>query len=118
MAHFARLDENNIVTQVIVVNNSDLLVDGIESENKGIAFCQSLFGGQWKQTSYNRQFRKNFAGVGYVYDNALDAFYAPQPFPSWVFDESTCVWKCPTPYPLDEKLYRWDEPTLTWIETT
>jgi len=78
MAHFAQLDENNIVTQVIVVNNSELLDEsGNESEAKGIAFCQSLFGGNWKQTSYNANFRKNYAGIGYTYDPVADEFNPP-----------------------------------------
>ena len=78
MAHFAKLDDNNIVTQVIVVNNSELLDEnGQESEAKGIAFCQSLFGGNWKQTSYNANFRKNYAGIGFVYDPVLDEFNPP-----------------------------------------
>jgi len=78
MAHFAQLDENNIVTQVIVVNNSELLDEnGNESEAKGIAFCQSLFGGNWKQTSYNANFRKNYAGIGFSYDPVADEFNPP-----------------------------------------
>jgi hypothetical protein len=78
MAHFAQLDENNIVTQVIVVNNSELLDEnGNESEAKGTAFCQSLFGGNWKQTSYNANFRKNYAGIGFTYDPVADEFNPP-----------------------------------------
>ena len=78
MAHFAQLDENNIVTQVIVVNNSELLDEnGNESEAEGIAFCQSLFGGNWKQTSYNANFRKNYAGIGFTYDPVADEFNPP-----------------------------------------
>jgi hypothetical protein len=77
MAHFAELNENNVVTRVIVVHNNELLDNGVESEAKGIAFCKSLFGGEWVQTSYNSNFRENFAGIGYTYDQELDAFIPP-----------------------------------------
>lgn len=94
MAHFAQLNENNVVTQVIVVHNNELLVDGIEQEAKGIEFCQSLFGGTWVQTSYNNNIRKNFAGIGYTYDAQRNAFIAPQPEgEGWTLDEDTCVWR-------------------------
>lgn len=93
MAHFAKL-ENNQVTQVIVVANEELLDNGIESESKGIAFCQSLFGGVWKQTSYNRSFRKNYAGIGYTYDNERDAFIPPKCHNEAVINEDTCRWDC------------------------
>ena len=117
MAHFAQLDDNNIVTQVIVVNNSELLDEnGQESEAKGIAFCQLLFGGNWKQTSYNATFRKNYAGIGFTYDLARDAFIAPKPFPSWVLDEETCEWQPPVARPTDGKVYTWDEDNQQWIE--
>jgi hypothetical protein len=115
MAHFAQLDENNVVTQVIVVNNNELLVDGVESEDKGIAFCQSLFGGNWKQTSYNGTIRKNYAGIGYTYDAANDWFYAPQPYPSWILD-ADAKWQPPVPRPIDSKMYTWNEETLSWDE--
>jgi hypothetical protein len=115
MAHFAQLDENNVVTQVIVVNNNELLVDGVESEDKGIAFCQSLFGGNWKQTSYNGTIRKNYAGIGYTYDVANDWFYAPQPYPSWILD-ADAKWQPPVPRPIDSKIYFWNEETLSWDE--
>ena len=118
MAHFAELNENNIITQVIVVANEELLDNGVESEVKGIAFCQSLFGGNWKQTSYNGNIRKNYAGIGYTYDAGRDAFIPPKPFESWVLNEDTCRWDAPTPYPTDGKRYRWDEPTLSWVEVT
>jgi hypothetical protein len=117
MAHFAQLDETNIVTQVIVVNNNELLIDGVESEAKGIEFCQSLFGGNWVQTSYNKNFRKNYAGIGFIYDLTLDAFYAPQPYSSWVLDEDA-IWQAPVAYPTDGKTYLWDETTLQWVEVT
>lgn len=96
MAHFAQLDENNVVTQVIVVHNNELLHEGVEQEAKGIAFCEGLLGGRWRQTSYNRTFRKNFAGIGYTYDAQRDAFIAPQPNgEGWVLDEATCQWRNP-----------------------
>jgi hypothetical protein len=115
MAHFAKLDENNVVTQVIVVHNNELLDEnGVEQEAKGVAFCQSLFGGNWKQTSYNGNVRKNYAGVGYIYDANRDAFIAPKPYSSWILNESTCRWEAPVPYPTDEKSYVWDEPTTSW----
>jgi len=117
MAHFAQLDESNIVTQVIVVSNNELLDNEIESEAKGIAFCQSLFGGNWVQTSYNGNIRKNYAGIGFTYDATRDAFIEPQPYNSWVLDENTCHWQAPTPMPVEEgKFFIWDEPTLSWIE--
>jgi hypothetical protein len=94
MAHFAQLDENKVVIQVIVVYNNELLVDGVEQETKGIEFCQNLLGGTWIQTSYNGTFRKNFAGIGYTYDAQRNAFIAPQPEgEGWTLDEDTCVWR-------------------------
>jgi len=117
MAHFAELDENNIVTRVIVVANEDTATeDGIENENLGIAFCKQLLGENtvWKQTSYNHRFRKNFAGIGYTYNEILDAFIPPQPFPSWILDEDTCRWYAPVLYPDDGSLYIWNEETLSW----
>lgn len=116
MAHFAELDENNIVKQVIVVHNNELLDNGIESEIKGIQFCQSLFGGRWVQTSYNGNIRKNYAGIGFTYDEIRDAFIEPKPFESWILNESTCKWESPVPYPVDEKNYIWDESILNWKE--
>ena len=118
MAHFAQLDENNVVTQVIVVANDELLLDGVESEAKGVIFCKSLFGedSKWVQTSYNATIRKNYAGVGFKYDSALDAFIAPKPFDSWTLDEDTAQWEAPTPYPTDGKIYYWSEDDLTWLE--
>lgn len=115
MAHFAQLDENNIVTQVIVVHNNELLDEnGQESEAKGIAFCQSLLGGNWVQTSYNGNFRKNYAGQGFTYDSIRDAFIPPQPFPSWILNEDTCQWDSPVLYPTDGNRYIWNEDNLTW----
>ena len=101
MAHFAEIDENNIVTQVIVVHNNELLDNEQESETKGIDFCESLFGHRdWVQTSYNGTIRHNFAGKGYTWDSANDAFYAPQPFASWSLNEDY-IWEAPVPYPKD-----------------
>lgn len=117
MAHFAQIDENNIVTQVIVVHNNELLDEnGIEQESKGIAFCQSLLGGNWVQTSYNGNFRKNYAGIGFTYDSIRNAFIAPKPFNSWILNEETCLWYSPVEYPSDGKLYTWNEETVSWTE--
>ena len=119
MAHFVELDANNVVLRGIVVANSDTAsADGTEKEYIGQAFCERLLGGTWKQTSYNGNFRKNYAGIGYTYDAGRDAFIPPQPFPSWVLDEDTCLWNAPTPMPTDGKFYAWDEATQTWIEVT
>lgn len=115
MAHFAQLDDQNNVLQVIVVNNNELIENGVESEAKGIAFCQSLFGGNWKQTSYNGNMRKNYAGVGFTYDSQRDAFIPTQPFPSWILDEATCQWVGPVSYPTDGQQYLWDEATQSWV---
>jgi hypothetical protein len=93
MAHFAQLDETNTVTQVIVVNNNELLDNGVESEAKGIAFCQLLFGGTWKQTSYNGNIRKNYAGIGYTYDETRDAFIPTKPEGNFILNETTCLWE-------------------------
>lgn len=115
MAHFAKIDDNNIVTQVVVVNNDNCLDEnGIESEAVGTAFCESTFGGTWKQTSYNGNIRKNYAGIGFSYDPELDAFVAPKPFPSWVLDVETATWQAPVAMPGDANLYQWNEETLSW----
>ena len=114
MAHFVRLDENNIVTQVIVVNNN--AIDLNNEEESGIAFCESLFGGIWKQTSYNGTFRKNYAGVGYSYDLNRDAFIAPKPFNSWVLNEDSCIWEAPIPKPTSLGYWQWDEESQQWLD--
>lgn len=119
MAHFAQIDENNIVLQVIVVSNDTINNEDFPaSEATGIAFCQSLFGVDtvWKQTSYNSNFRKNYAGIGYTYDANLDAFVPPQPYPSWTLDTEKAQWVCPVPYPEDGKIYKWEESTQSWVE--
>jgi hypothetical protein len=111
MAHFAQISEG-IVTNVIVVHNNELLVDGVENEQKGKEFCHNLFGGEWVQTSYNGSIRKQYAGIGYTYDEAADVFVAPQPFPSWSLD-SNHDWQPPTPKP--EGDFYWDEESLSWL---
>lgn len=129
MAHFAQLDQNNIVTQVIVVNN-DVLLDenGIEQEQIGVDFCKSLFGAEtnWKQTSYNSTFRKHFASTGYQYSPSFDVFIPPKPYDSWTLNEEDFLWEPPLPKPEPyydaEKnryhAYVWDEDTLSWILVT
>lgn len=118
MAHFAELDDNNIVLQVIVVNNETVENKSFpESEPIGIAFCRSLYGQNtfWKQTSYNNTFRKHYAGIGYRYDVDLDAFIPPKPYPSWLLNTDTANWEPPVPYPNDGKVYSWVEATQSWI---
>lgn len=110
MSHFAELDENNIVLRVLVGDNN--------MPNEGYDWFVENLGGRWVQTSYNGNFRKNFAGIGYTYDEQLDAFISPKPFESWTLNETTCLWQAPIPYPQDGRVYRWDENTLTWIEVT
>ena len=122
MAHFAQLDENNVVTQVIVVDNKDTSdANGVEKESIGVAFCERLLGGTWKQTSYNANFRKNYAGIGYTYNAGIDAFVPPKPYNSWVLNNTTAQWEAPVPKPEDvegepHKSYVWDEETTNWIE--
>jgi hypothetical protein len=117
MAHFAELDETNTVRQVIVVHNNELLDEnGDESEQKGIDFCVNLFGGTWIQTSYNGNFRKQYAGINFTYDPIKDVFIPPQPYPSWAFNEDTWIWDPPIPYPTEGKARYWDETTLSWVE--
>jgi hypothetical protein len=128
MAHFAKLDEKNVVTFVTVGRQED---DGLEAE------LIARTGDVYKQTSYNtrggvhydpetgepsedqtKAFRKNYAGIGYTYDEALDAFISPKPYESWVLDEDTCLWEAPVPYPTDGADYTWDEETVSWTEIT
>lgn len=118
MAHFAELDDNNIVIRVLVVDNSKLLAeDGTEDEQKGITFCKYLFGGKkWVQTSYNANFRKNAAFIGCFYDEEKDAFIHPRPYPSWELD-SNCRWQPPVKMPEDGNSYGWDETLKQWIKT-
>ena len=98
MAHFAQLDSNNVVIQVIVVHNNEIMDNGVESEPKGIQFCKDHYGQDttWVQTSYSGSIRKNYAGLGYTYDVGRNAFIPPQPNPSWTLDETTCRWVAPT----------------------
>ena len=116
MAHFAKIDQFGYVAQVIVVDNKDTSdAGGVEKESIGAAFCERLFGGTWKQTSYNGKFRKNYAGIGYKYDADRDAFIPPKPYASWVLEELTCQWQAPTPMPTDGQMYSWDENTTSWV---
>ena len=110
MAHYAFLDENNIVTEVITGRNEDEIVDGISDWE---AYYGEFRGQTCKRTSYNGNYRKNYAGIGYAYDEELDAFIAPQPFASWVLDED-CKWQAPIPYPIDGLMYQWDEEAGDW----
>lgn len=121
MAHFAELDQDNIVLQVIVVGNDSINnLPFPESEPVGIAFCQSLLGPstRWAQTSYNANFRYNYAGIGYTFDPAPSpngAFIPPKPHPSWLLNTNTFQWEAPVPYPSDGWLYVWDEATQSWV---
>jgi hypothetical protein len=114
MAHFAKLDENNIVVDVNVVNNDCLNLE--DEETSGVAFLTEWSGGHsnWKQTSYNATIRKNYAGIGYTYDEARDAFIAPKPFQSWTLNEESCTWEAPAAYPTDGLMYKWVETDLNW----
>lgn len=119
MAYFAELDDNNTVTRVLAVDNS--------YENQGEHFLANTLGlgGRWVQTSYNTHggvhvnggtpLRKNYAGVGFTFDEQRDAFIPPQPFPSWLLDEGSCLWQPPVPYPSDGQEYVWDEGSLAWV---
>lgn len=133
MAHFAKLDENNIVTQVIVVDNKEIADPhtGEEDEILGIAFCKKLLGGKWVQTSYNNTIRKRYAGIGYSWSKELDAFIPPSPFPSFVLNTETADWEAPVPQPelTEEEVaagsrYEWDEEahqadnTIGWVLRT
>jgi hypothetical protein len=113
MAHYAFLDENNIVTEVIPGRNEDEVVDGISDWE---AWYGEFRGQVCKRTSYNNNYRKNYAGLGYYFDEVRDAFIAPKPYESWVLNEETCRWECPVPYPTDDKFYTWNEEDLSWQE--
>jgi hypothetical protein len=116
MAHFAQIDEQGTVVQVIVLNNEDILDEnGQESEAIGKQFCTDLLGGEWAQTSYNGSMRKQYASIGGSYDAANDVFIAPKPFPSWVLD-ANFDWQAPVPYPTDGGSYYWDEAAQKWVE--
>ena len=118
MAHFAKLKSGNIVEKVEVVSN-----EVATTEQAGIDFLREFYNEPhaiWVQTSYNHNFRKNYAGIGYYYDEARDAFIAPKLYESWILDEETCLWQPPIPYPsnsiTDEKTYKWNEVTKSWDE--
>jgi hypothetical protein len=108
MAHFAQVNDENIVLQVLVTDN--------DYPNEGYDWLVETFGGRWIQTSYNARIRKNFAGIGFTYDEGRDAFIPPKPFDSWELDEDTCTWAAPIPYPTGDKLYTWNEEELEWTE--
>jgi hypothetical protein len=109
MAHWAELDENNVVLRVTVGDNDDPAGD------EGYQWLIDNLGGLWVKTSYNATIRKNFAGVGFTFDEILDAFIPPQPYPSWTLDLETATWVSPVPYP-DSGNYSWDEKTQNWLE--
>jgi hypothetical protein len=106
MSHFAELDQNNIVIRVLVGDNN--------MPNEGYDWFVENLGGTWVQTSYNANFRKNYAGIGFTYDSERDAFIPPKPFESWILDEDTCFWKSPTPCPTEGFTYSWNEAELAW----
>jgi hypothetical protein len=117
MAHFAKLGTGNIVENVISINNTVITdANGIEQEQLGVDFINKLYNTRdvWKQTSYNRNFRKNYAGIGYTYDQQRDAFIQPKPFNSWILNKDTCLWESPVAMPQDNNIYTWNESTLTW----
>lgn len=108
MAHFAQIDENNIVIRVLVTDN--------EMPNEGYDWLVENLGGNWVKTSYNATIRKNFAGIGHTFDEGRDAFIAPKPYQSWVLNEETCQWDSPVPYPEVGKDFIWNEETKSWDE--
>jgi hypothetical protein len=121
MAYFAKLGTGNIVEQVISINNSVITdANGIEQEQLGNDFINKLYNTRdvWKQTSYNNNIRKNFAGIGYQYDQTRDAFIAPKPFNSWILNEDTCKWEAPVAMPTttleDNQYYSWNESIINW----
>jgi hypothetical protein len=127
MAHYAEIDALQRVIRVLVVDNVDTQdKEGTEVDSIGMKYLNTAFGGTWLRTSYNTHggvhsldgtpFRKNYAGVGFTYDQARDAFIPPQTYPSWLLNEDTCQWDAPTPYPDDDKKYEWDEATTSWKE--
>jgi hypothetical protein len=118
MAHFAEIDKNKTVLRVLVVDDNDTGGGDLAQESIGIEYLKSALGSDWLQTSYNRNFRKNYAARGYEYDEERNAFILPCNYASWVLNEATCVWEPPIPYPDVEKHYVWDEDTLSWIEIT
>lgn len=113
MAHYAFLDGNNIVTEVIVGIDENELIEGLDPET----WYGNFRNQKCKRTSYNGNIRKNYAGIGYTYDESRDAFISPKPFNSWTLNEDSCRWEAPVPYPQDEKLYVWSEDLQSWIES-
>jgi hypothetical protein len=110
MAHYTFLDENSIVTEVIVGIDETELIEGKDPET-----WYGEFRGQvCKRTSYNGNIRKNYAGLGFYFDEGRDAFIAPKPYPSWLLNEDTCQWEAPIPYPDDDLMYQWDEEQGDW----
>lgn len=117
MAHFAELDSNNKVISVIVVSNDEMVDEnGNEVEQMGIDYIHNILKkpNRWVQTSYNNSFRVRYAGAGYTYDENLDAFIEPKPYPSWVLNNSTADWEAPIPKPDNDNLYQWNEQTQNW----
>ena len=110
MAHYAFLDDNNIVTEVITGIDETELIEGLDTET----WYGNFRGQVCKRTSYNRNIRKNYASIGYTYDEAIDAFIPQKPFDSWILNEETANWEAPTPRP--EGNFRWNEETLSWLE--
>lgn len=109
MAHWAEIDQNNIVVRVLVGDNNDPAGD------EGYSWLINNLGGTWIKTSYNSTIRKNFAGIGFTYDEQRDAFIPPKPFESWLLNEETCLWESPIPIPQDDFYYYWDESILNWV---
>jgi hypothetical protein len=110
MAHYAFLDENNIVTEVIVGIDETESIEGLDTET----WYGNFRGQTCKRTSYNNNIRKNYAGIGYIYDSERDAFISPKPYPSWILNEDTCNWEPPVPYPTEGEDYIWNETDQTW----
>jgi hypothetical protein len=110
MAHYAFIDSNNIVTEVITGIDETKLIEGLDTET----WYGNFKGQVCKRTSYNNNYRKNYAGIGYTYDAGRDAFISPKPFDSWALDEETCQWEAPVAYPNDGEQYTWDEESLSW----
>ena len=111
MAHYAFLNADNVVTEVITGIDETELIEGLLPET----WYGNFRGQVCKRTSYNNNIRHNFAGIGYTYDTVRDAFIAPKPFASWVLDEATCKWEAPTPIPQEGVMYIWDEATVSWV---
>jgi hypothetical protein len=117
MAYFAKLGTGNIVEKVISINNAVITdANGVEQEQLGNDFINKLYNTRdvWKQTSYNNNIRKNYAGIGYTYDQTRDAFIAPKPYNSWILNEDTCRWEAPVAMPTDDNKYTWNEATVSW----